>query len=319
MFPATDFFERLLGFDRGDSPQDRLDKLVRHLQEFNLGEPEQVAIFASLLSIPPDERCAPIELSPIRQKERTQELLLEWLREYSSVQPVLFIVEDLHWVDPTTLEFLALHVDQGLHDSVLTLLSFRPEFRTPWQSYGHMTQVALTRLTKRQIGEMIKRKTGVENIPDEIIAKLADRTDGVPLFVEEFTQMVEESGVLDADRQGEDIAAALSTIPVTLQDLLAARLDRMESDPDVVQLGATFGREFTYELLHAASDLDEEELQAELAKLVEAELLFQKGRPPKSSYIFKHALIQDAAYNSLLKKKRQQFHKTIAETYGKRF
>ncbi len=319
LFPATDFFQRLLGFARGDSPRDRLDKLVRHLEEFRLDAPEQVALFASLLSIPPDERCAPIELSPIRQKERTQALLLEWLREYSSVQPVLFIVEDLHWVDPTTLEFIGLHVDQGLHDSVLTLLTFRPEFRTPWQSYGHQTQVALTRLTKRQIGEMMKRKTGVDDIPEEIVARVVDRTDGVPLFVEEFTQMVEESGVLETAETSEAVSLALHAIPATLQDLLSARLDRMDSNPDVVQLGATFGREFTYELLHAASNLDEEELQAELAKLVEAELLFQKGRPPKSIYIFKHALIQDAAYNSLLKKKRQQFHKTIAETIEKDF
>ncbi len=312
LFPVIEFFERLLGFARGDSPTSRLDKLVRHLQEFNLGEPEQVAMFASLLSVPPDERCATIELSPGRQKERTQALLLEWLRGYSSAQPVLLIVEDLHWVDPSTLEFLALHVDEGLHDSVLTLLTFRPEFRTPWQSYGHQTQVALTRLTKRQIGELIKRKTGIENIPAEISDQLAERTDGVPLFVEEFTQMVQESGALNADQKGQDVALALSAIPVTLHDLLAARLDRMDSNPDVVQLGATFGREFTYELLHAASDLEEEELQDELAKLVESELLFQKGRAPKSSYIFKHALIQDAAYNSLLKKKRQQFHNTIA-------
>ena len=319
LFPATDFFQRLLGFARGDSPRDRLDKLVRHLEEFHLDAPEQVALFASLLSVPPDERCAPIELSPIRQKERTQTLLLEWLREFSSEQSVLFIVEDLHWVDPSTLEFLGLHLEQGLNDRVLTLLTFRPEFRTPWQSYGHQTQVALTRLTKRQIGEMMKRKTGVDDIPPEIVAQVVNRTDGVPLFVEEFTQMVLESGVLSADRQGEDISVALRAIPSSLQDLLAARLDRMASNPDVVQLGATFGREFTYELLHAAAELEEVELQAELAKLVEAELLFQKGKPPKSSYIFKHALIQDAAYNSLLKKKRQHFHQTIAAAIERDF
>ncbi|WP_442509782.1 protein kinase domain-containing protein [Novipirellula sp. SH528] len=314
LHPVTEFFKQLLGFSRNDSPESRLDKLVHHLQELQLDDPDQIALFASLLSVPPDHRCAPITLSPSRQKERTQALLLEWLRQYSSAHPVLLIVEDLHWVDPSTLEFLSLHVDEGLHDSALTLLTFRPEFRTPWQSYGHQTQVALTRLTKRQIGELIQRKTGIDVIPSEVIEQLAERTDGVPLFVEEFTQMVQDSGALDANQKGEHIAVALSTIPVTLHDLLAARLDRMDSDPNVVQLGATFGREFTYELMHAASELQEEVLQEELAKLVEAELLFQKGRPPSCSYIFKHALIQDAAYNSVLKKKRQQFHKTIAET-----
>ena len=319
LFPATDFFQRLLGFARSDSPQDRLDKLVRHLREFKLDEPEQLALFASLLSVPPDERCAPIELSPIRQKERTQALLLEWLREYSSEQPVLFILEDLHWVDPSTLEFLGSHLEQGLNDRVLTLLSCRPEFRTPWPTYGHQTQVALTRLTKRQIGEMMRRQSGVDDIPTEIVAQVIDRTDGVPLFVEEFTRMVQESGVLNGERKGEDISLALRAIPTSLQDLLSARLDRMASDPDVVQLAAAFGREFSYEMLRAASDLEEEELLAELAKLVVSELLFQKGQPPKSTYIFKHALIQDAAYNSLLKKKRQQFHKTIAQAIETEF
>lgn len=314
LFPATEFLEHLLGFSRGDSPGERLEKLFRHLREFNLHAPEPMAIFASLLSLPPDERCAPVEFSPLRQKERTQELLMEWLREYAAVQPVLFIVEDLHWADPTTLEFLESHVDHGLHDSILTLLSFRSEFRTPWKSYSHMTQVALTRLTRRQIGEMIRRKTGIKNISEQIIAKLADRTDGVPLFVEEFTQMVEESGALDTGKEGGEITLAFDAIPVTLHDLLAARLDRLDSDPDVAQLGATIGREFSYELLQAAADLAEGELLAELTKLVEAELLFQKGRPPESTYIFKHALIQDAAYNSLLKQKRQQFHKRIAKT-----
>ncbi|NNE01115.1 MAG: protein kinase, partial [Pirellulaceae bacterium] len=319
LFPAIEFFGRLLGFGRDDSAQSRLDKLIRHLREVHLDSPEQIALFASLLSIPPDERCAMIELSPVRRKEQTQQLLLQWLREYSSEQPVLFVVEDLHWVDPSTMEVLALHVDQGHHESVLTILTFRPEFRTPWQSYGHQTQVALTRLTKRQIGELIKRKTGLSQLPEKIVEKLAQRTDGVPLFVEEFTQMVQESGALDADTTSAEVAAALNSIPVTLQDLLAARLDRMDSDPDVVQLGATFGREFTYEWMHAASELGEQELQDELSKLTEAELLFQKGRPPECSYIFKHALIQDAAYNSLLKKKRQLFHKTIGDAIETNF
>ncbi len=319
LFPAIDFFERLLEFSREESDLERLGKLARHLNEVKLDDPESMAIFASLLSISPDERCASLDLSPARQKEKTQELLLEWLHEYASQRAVLFIVEDLHWVDPTTLELLTGHVDQGLHESVLTLMSFRPEFRTPWQSYSHMTQVALTKLTKRQIGEMIRHKTGFDDIPQQIVARLAERTDGVPLFVEEFTQMVMESGALDAGSADNDVAAAINAIPVTLHDLLAARLDRLESDPGVAQLGAAIGREFEYELIRSACTLDEDKLQAELGKLVEAELLFQKGRPPKSTYIFKHALIQDAAYNSLLKQKRQQFHLKIAETLERNF
>jgi serine/threonine protein kinase/tetratricopeptide (TPR) repeat protein len=318
LFPATEFFERLIGLARDDSPEIRLNKLIDHLETVNLASPEQTSLVASLLSIPPDSRCAPLTMTPQRQKEKTQEFLLDWLREYSAGNPVLFIVEDLHWIDASTLEFLALHVEQGLNDSVLSLLTFRPEFRTPWQSFAHQTQVALNRLTKRQIGEMMKRHAGVEDIPAEIVAQVIERTDGVPLFVEEFTKMIEESGVLTAGETPTE-SVLLNAIPATLQDLLIARLDRMASNPDVVQLGATLGREFSYELFQAACELDEQELQIELGKLVEAELLFQKGRPPNCNYIFKHALIQDAAYNSLLKKTRQHFHKQIAEALDAQF
>ena len=312
-YPVIEFFERLLEFSQKDSPEDRLDKLVRHLQELNLAKPEQLALFAKLLSIPPDGRCASVELSPALLKERTQELLLDWLRQFSSSQPVMFIVEDLHWIDPTTLEFLSINADQGHHDNILTLLSFRPEFRSRWQSASHVTQVALTRFTRKQIGEMISRITDVQAIPDEIVAKLAQRTDGVPLFVEEFSRIVDESGILKLDHDDRDLAPALDAIPVTLQDLLSARLDRLASNLDVVQLGAAIGREFSFELLSDASELNEVELQAELAKLVDAELLFQKGRPPKATYVFKHALIQDAAYLPMLKPTRQKFHRRIAE------
>jgi serine/threonine protein kinase/predicted ATPase len=321
LHPAIDCLERMLGFSLDDAPQSRLDRLVAHLEQVNLNGDEEIGIFASLLSIPLEGRYPELELPPQRQKEKTLDLLLDWLRELSYQQPALFIVEDLHWVDPTTLEFLESHVDQGLNDSILTLLSFRPDFETPWKSKAHQTSVALNRLTKRQIHEMMVLKSGVKNIPTSIVEQVVERTDGVPLFVEEVTIMIVESGSLREVGGNTEISGsfALHEIPATLHDLLMARLDRMASDIEVVQLAATAGRDFTYELLRSVSPLEEASLQEELAKLVDAGLLHQRGRPPRTRYTFKHALIQDAAYQSLLKKKRQQFHQQIADVLESSF
>jgi len=321
LHPATECFGSLLGFGRQDSPGNRLDQLVEHLQQLNLDGDEEIGLLASLLSIPLDGRYPSLDLNPQRQKEKTLDLLLDWLRESSYQHPVLFIIEDLHWVDPTTLEFLETLVDQGFNDRILTLLTFRPEFETPWKSKAHQTQVALNRLTKRQIGEMMELKSGVKKIPQQVVAQVVERTDGVPLFVEEFTTMILEAAtVRQADGDVEMSASfPVHEIPATLQDLLMARLDRMASDIEVVQLAATIGREFTYDLVRAVSPLEDADLQQELAKLVEAELLFQRGRAPRVRYMFKHALIQDAAYQSLLKKKRQQFHLQIADALEAQF
>jgi predicted ATPase len=319
-YPPTECFERILGLG-GHSPGQKLDKLAAHLEELNLDGDEEIGLLASLLSVPLDGRYPPLKLNPQLQKEKTFDLLVDWLKECSYRQPVLFIVEDLHWVDPTTLEFLELLVDQGFSDSILTLLTFRPEFETPWKSKAHQTQVALNRLTKRQLGEMMVLKSGIKKIPQNVIDLVVERTDGVPLFVEEFTTMVLEQGSIrevDGEMHMSE-SFPVHEIPATLQDLLMARLDRMASDIEVVQLGAAVGREFSHELIQAVSPLQERELQSELEKLVEAELLFQRGRGHRSRYIFKHALIQDAAYQSLLKKKRQQFHQQIAEVLEKQF
>jgi predicted ATPase len=291
------------------------------LQNHHLASPEAIALLACLLSIPLDGRDPPLGLSPQRQKEKTFDLLLDRLREQAQRRAVLFVVEDLHWADPTTLEFLELLVGQAPSAGLLSLLTFRPEFAPPWRARSHHTQVSLNRLTRRQTGELMVVKTGLAKIAQHVLDLVADRTDGVPLFVEEFTAMLLEAGglrVVDGEaRLAEDFDE--HAIPATLQDLLMARLDRMASNLDVVQLAATIGREFSYELLSAVASCTEESLQQELAKLVEAELLFVRGRPPGARYQFKHALIQDAAYQSLLKKKRQQFHGRIAEVLEQRF
>ena len=320
LYPAADFFERFLGFGRDLPLTSRFDRLVRHLGEYGLDQPDVVPLFASLLSVPSDERFPPLGLSPVREREATFRALGDWLRAYAGRRPVLFIVEDLHWVDASSLEFLGQFIAEGLHDRVLTLLTFRPEFQTPWPAVAHQTSLALNRLTRRQVGDLMRLKTGGA-VTDALIDQICDRTGGVPLFVEEFTKMVQESGMLDATREGSPQVQALMTreIPATLQDLVMARLDRMEGDREVAQLAAVLGREFTYELLAAGANRDEPALDAELAKLVQAEILYPKGRPPRCTYIFKHALLVDALYNALVKSKRQQFHRRIAEALETRF
>jgi predicted ATPase/class 3 adenylate cyclase len=321
LYAATDFFARMLGFGREDAPRERLDNLVKHLERYDLADPRRIPLFAALLSTPLDRRYPPLDVGPQRLKEMTQEALLDWLRACSAKQPVLFIVEDLHWADPTTLELLELVVHEAVQESLLAVFTFRPEFETPWKGRAYQSEVVLNRLTPRQIGEMMEKQTGRKNLPADLVAPVVERTDGVPLFIEEFTRVIIESGALRAVDGGVELAkeACLDEIPATLQDLLLARLNRLASVPDIAQMAATLGREFSFEVLRAVVDVEEPILQEELAKLVHAEILFQKGRPPRSHYTFKHALIQDAAYHSLLKKKRRQFHQRIAAVLEEKF
>src|SRR6516162_6804718 len=320
LYPAIDFYERALGFGREEAPQARFDRLLRRLEQYDLARPETVPLWAALLSLPTPERFPPLSLPPARQREETFLALLEWLHVRAARRPTLFIVEDLHWVDASTLEFLGQYLAEGLHDRILTVLTFRPEFQTPWPALAHQTSLALTRLTRRQVGDLMRKKAG-DALPDALVDQVYDRAGGVPLFVEEFTKMVQESGVLDQAGEGGTLTKTLAAheIPATLQDLVMARLDRMEGGLEIAQLAAVLGREFGYDLLSAVASVDEPTLQSELAKLVQAEILYQKGRPPRSAYIFKHALLEDALYNALVKGKRQQFHRRIGEVLEARF
>ena len=311
LHPAIDFYERALGFDREEPPQARFDRLVHRLEQDDLARPETVPLWASLLSLPATDRYPAVPMSPVRQREETFRAMLEWLRMRAARRPVLFIVEDLHWVDASTLEFLGQFLAEGLHDRILTVLTFRPEFQTPWPALAHQTSLALTRLTRRQVGDLMRKKAGVA-LSEAVVEQIYDRAGGVPLFVEEFTKMVQESGAPAQTLPAREI-------PATLQDLVMARLDRMEGERELAQLAATLGREFSHELLAAAAGLDEPTLQAELAKLARAEILYPKGRLPHGTYIFKHALLEDALYNALVKSKRQQFHRRVAEALAARF
>jgi predicted ATPase len=320
LYPAIEFYERALAFGREEPPQTRFDRLLHRLVQYDLARPETVPLWASLLSLPTTDRFPPLSLSPARQREETFRAMLEWLHTRADRTPILFVVEDLHWIDASTLEFLGQFLAEGPHGSILTLLTFRPEFQTPWPAVAHQTSLGLNRLTRRQTGDLIRQKAGAA-VPEAVIDQIYERTGGVPLFVEEFTKMVQESGSPHGAGEGGSRAGALPAraIPASLQDLVTARLDRMEGEREVAQLGAVLGREFGHELLAAVAGLDEVTLQAELAKLTQAEILYPKGRPPRCTYLFKHALLEDALYNALVKGKRQQFHRRIAEVLEARF
>ncbi len=338
LYPAIECFERVLGLERDDKPESQLEKLVTHLQRLNLDGPTEIALLASLLSIPLRGAYPELAMPPQTQREQTTQLLLDWLKELSVLQPLLLIIEDLHWVDPSTLEFVELLVDRGLNDRILTVLTFRPEFETPWKSRAHQTNLALNRLTKRQIQELMETKAE-RRLPPSMVEQIIERTEGVPLFVEEYTQMILESGVISADSDSSiSSVQAIKQIPASLQDMLMSRLDRIDCDQAVVQLAACIGRMFSYDLIQAVGayvpsasskpdaatparlwDLSDADLQAELDKLTAAELLFVQGRAPRQRFQFKHALLQDAAYSSLIKAKRQDFHARIAATMELKF
>jgi tetratricopeptide (TPR) repeat protein len=237
----------------------------------------------------------------------------------ASQQPLLFVLEDVHWVDPSTLDLLNLFIDHAPATQLCILLTFRPDFTPPWELRSYLAYITLSRLPRKEIENMVGRVTKGKALPEEVLNHLASKTDGVPLFVEEMTKTLLESGMLkEKDSQYELTGSLMQlTIPTTLRDSLMARLDHLATAKEVAQLAAVLGREFPYEWLHAVSPLNEATLNEELARLVNAELLYRRGVSPNVSYIFKHALIQDAAYESLLKSTRQQYHRQFAEILSK--
>jgi predicted ATPase len=313
--PLVDLLERVvLQFERGDNPAKKLSRLEGFLVQYAIPLPEIAPLFADLLSIPLNDKYTSSNLSPERQKQLIFQTLLGVLLEIADRQPLLLVMEDLHWADPTTLEFLNLLVDQMPTTRIFALFTFRPDFNPPWSGRAHLTNLTLRRLPQKQIVNMIHHVAGGKALPAVVLEQIVKKTDGVPLFVEELTKMVLESGLLREKSEGYELAGPLPplAIPATLQDSLMARLDRLASVKEIVQLSAILGRELTYEMLRAVSSLDDETLQQGLSRLVEAELLYQRGIPPKATLTFKHALIQETAYQSLLKGTRQQYHQRIA-------
>jgi predicted ATPase len=314
LLPFMDQLGRASGFARDDTPAAKLSKLEGLLARAAPPE-EDVALLADLLSLPASERHPLPDLSPQRKKERTSEALIRQLEGLARQQPVVMVFEDTHWIDPTSRELQDLAIERIRSLPVLLIVTFRPEFQPPWTGQAQVTMLALNRLDRRDRTALLEQLAGCKTLPDEVVAQIVDRADGVPLFVEELTKSVLESGLLreEVDRYVLDRALPPAAIPTTLHASLLARLDRLASVRLVAQIGAAIGREFSYELLRAVSDVPEDELQASLARLVSSELVFQRGSPPDAVYAFKHALVRDAAYSSLLRNARQQLHAQIAK------
>jgi predicted ATPase len=320
LHPVSDYLERLLGAGSESSPTARIDRLARHLEEYDLCRPEFVALFAKLLFLPADERYSVVGLTAAREREETFRVLREWLHAYSGKRSVLLVVEDLHWIDASTLEFLGDFVGDGPHERILTVLTFRPEFKTPWPALAHQTTLALNRLTRRQVAEWMRRDAGTA-LPESLVAQIYLRTSGVPLLVEEFTRLARESTVFESAEGSSASSAAGSRkeLPQTLQELVMARLNRLSNNLDVAQFAATLGREFDYELLAAVVTVKEETLRAELKRLVCAGILYVEGQPPASTYQFKHALLEEALHSAIDEQKRRRLHQRVAEVMETRF
>jgi predicted ATPase len=310
-----------LQFGPDDTPEDKLDKLERALHSSALPVQEYAPLLAALLSVPLSERYAPLHLSPQKHKHKTQQALLTWLFKETQQRPVLLVWEDVHWADPSTLELLDALVKQVETVRLLMVLTFRPEFQPPWPLSDTITWIPLSRLAPEQTQEMVVQVARNTTLPPEVFQQVVDKTDGVPLFVEELTKMVIEAGLAREaeDSHGNSAPLPALAIPVTLQDSLMARLDQLAPVREIAQLGATLGREFSYALIQAIAPVDEATLQHGLSLLVDKELVHQKGAPPHARYVFKHVLIRDAAYASLLKSKRHQVHRQIAHVLESRF
>ena len=312
LYPFIAQLERAAGFARDDTVDARLGKL-RTVLAPGARDDDDFALLSELLSLP--NNAAALNLSPQRKRENLFEAMLNQLEAEARQRPVLMVFEDAHWIDPTTRELLDLTVDRVRHLPVLLVITFRPEFQPPWGGRAHVMSLALNRLGERDGEALVQTLAGNAALTADIIAEIVERTDGVPLFVEELTKAVLESAA-----QGDGVAAVLTTtslaalsVPATLHASLMARLDRLGPAPkEIAQIGAVLGREFAYELIEPVAQRPEKELQAALDQLSDAGLLFCRGTAPHASYLFKHALVQDAAYSTLLRGRRQPLHARVA-------
>jgi class 3 adenylate cyclase/predicted ATPase len=321
LYPTIMQLQRAAGFHRDDTDEQRLDKLEVLLAEATNDLCEVAPLLANLLSVPTDDRYPPLSLPPRKRKEKTLRALLAQFEGLAARRPVLTVYEDAQWIDPTSLELLDLTVDRVTALPVLLLITFRPEFAPRWIGRSHVKLVRLGGLPHRQRPEMITRVTGDKPVPKEIADQIVDRTDGVPLFIEELTKSVVESGlVTDAgDRFTATGPVPWLKISTTLHGSLLARLDHVAGTREVAQIAAALGRQFSHQLISAVAGMPQQDLDDALARLVRADLIFRRGTAPDAEYTFKHALVQDAAYSTLLRSRRQQLHGQIAATLEAQF
>jgi class 3 adenylate cyclase/predicted ATPase len=319
LHPIIGQMERAAGLAHDDKPQAKLDKLDTVLAQTSTST-EDAALFAEMLSLPNDGRYPALELAPDQRRQRTLGALTAQLAELARQQPVLMIFEDAHWTDPTSLEAFGRTVDRIKTLPVLLIVTFRPEFNAPWVGQSHVTSLTLNRLGEREAATIIARLAGNKALPPDVMAEIVERTDGIPLFVEEMTK-----AVLEAESEGaarRTVAAVPSptlAVPASLHASLMARLDRLGPAKEVAQIGSAMGREFSHALLTSVTRKPEAELGSALDRLVQAGLLFRQGVPPQASYLFKHALVQDAAYGTLLREPRRALHARIAEAIESQF
>jgi len=313
LFPFVDQLGQAAGFGRDDTPASKIEKLQALAACADLPD-EDVAFLLDLLALPMPEGQSLPNLNPAKKKQRILEVLSRHIESLARQRPVVVIFEDAHWIDATSRELLDIIIARAHDLKVLLIVTFRPEFQPPWVGQPRVTMLALNRLDRRDRISLVAQVAD-KALPDAVVDQIADRTDGVPLFVEELTKSVLESGLLraEADRYVIDGALPPLAIPTSLYASLQARLDRQKSAQLAAQIGAVIGREFAYGLLRAVWALSEDELQTALARLVASELVYQRGMPPDSVYNFKHALVRDAAYGSLLRGSRRELHALIAQ------
>jgi len=321
LYPIIDQLERAAGFVLDDTSDIKLDKLRSLLQQSSTSSTEAIPLLAALLSISTEGHFAPLDLSPEQQKEKTLAALIDQMASLTKNKSALMIFEDAHWIDPTTQELLNTVVDRTQWATALVVITHRPVFTAPWGGLPHVTSLTLNRLSRRQSQEMINTLTANKPLPTEVLGQILAKTDGVPLFIEELTKAVLEGHLLREEKDRYVLTAPLPplAIPATLHDSLIARLDRLSPIKEIAQTAAAIGRDFSYELLSAVSGASDGELEDALVQLAEAELIFRRGIPPQAVYTFKHALVRDAAYESLLKAQRKELHARIAQALTQRF
>jgi len=320
-YPFIARLEHAAGFERGDTATARLDKLEMLLAQSGKMSAERAGPLADLLGLTSEGRYPPLPHDPQRRRDMTLTAILREFESLARQHPVLLIFEDAHWADSSSLELLDTAIERVAHLPVLLIITFRPEFSPPWTGLANATSVALRRLTEREAAALVIRIVGDDRLPPAMLDRIVERTDGVPLFIEELSKSLVEGGLLgeDADSSGPaDLLQGLA-IPSSLQNSLMARLDRLNETKRVAQLAAIIGREFSYELLRAVAPLSEDQLRRALRQLAYSEIIFQRGDPPRARYLFKHSLIQDAAYQSLLKAQRRGQHRRVAETLAEQF
>jgi class 3 adenylate cyclase/predicted ATPase len=319
LHPIIGQLERAAGLRHDDKPQAKLDKLDTLLARTSTPI-EDAALLAETLSLANDGRYPALALPPEQRRQRTLDALIAQLPALTRLSPVLMIFEDAHWSDPTSLELFSRIVDRIPNLRALMVVTFRPEFDPPWIGRPHVTALTLNRLSEREIDALIGQVLGNESLPANLRRDIVERTDGIPLFVEEMTMAVIEAG---SDEAAERVASAAPhpglAVPASLHASLMARLDRLGPAREVAQVGAAIGREFSHGLLAAVADRPEAELLSALDRLVRAGLLFRQGTPPQASYLFKHALVQDAAYGALLREPRRALHARVTETIESQF